>query len=591
MASSPASSEVTNEDPTGPLSPASHATITITPRNAEARLAFSEVMDWLLEKSQEGQDDNGVSSETASRTHAIGYMWSPPRHVRDPGVGKLIEQMNTGQLSSSSPSSSFNHHSPNQSSGAAVAAEDDPAMSPSTDPGTYIRTGCYYIDLNRPPASSIRGWTAGRRGARKWHNEFVLCLQNPALYGIRQHHAIFQIHETGRILLKKLSDRGLVEVDGDAMQPREFRVLNKHSSFIRLGQLRYEVAYTRFSGTQEHTDNLGWYIRPIYGHSIPLDLSLTPTPAAGNSIQVGQWTLTNAGTVGLGGEGRVSVALNKTGEVVALKRMSVSKARTAIHRRQNTLEALTRIANAAKKELIVRLREVITDDPRANNQTADVWFALTPFAPSILSQWKAPVQPGMARTMIVSLLEAAGFLHANKWIHGDIKPPNIGVHHWNSEKASIVLLDIEDAIHAPQGFALSTPGCSGTVGWLSPEREMGQFDYTADVWAIGVAALRMLLGKHPWQFSVNPWREGHEFEGYRERFHAEYDRVTQVITSNYPGKLGTAILQMIRHPHARVEEQAQRRPSCREILEVLGGSGPKIESSDGPSTKRSRLDR
>lgn len=147
--------------------------------------------------------------------------------------------------------------------------------------------------------------------------------------------------------------------------------------------------------------------------------------------------------------------------------------------------------------------------------------------------------------MIVSLLEAVGFLHANKWIHGDIKPPNIGVHHWNSEKASIVLLDVEDAIHVPQGLALSTPGCSGTVGWLSPEREMGQFDYTTDVWAIGVAALRMLLGKHPWQFSVNPWRQGREFESYRERFHTEYDRVTQVITSNYPGKLSTLACEAI----------------------------------------------
>lgn len=386
MASSPASSEVTNEDPTGPLSSASHATITITPHNAEARLAFSEVVDWLVEKSQEGQDDNDASSESNARNHAMGYIWSPLRHVRDPGVGKLIEQMNTGQLSSSSPSSSFSHRSPTKNSSAAVAVEDD-------HPDTYIRTGCYYIDLRRLPGSPFRGWSAGRRGARKGHNEFVLCLQNSALQGIRQHHALFQIHETGRILLRKLSDQGFVEVDGDTLQPREFRVLNKHSSFIRLGQLKYEVAYTRFSTTKEYTERLAQYIQQsIDSHSITLDLSLTPTPAAGNSIQVGQWTLTNAGTVGLGGQGRVSVAINKTGEVVALKRMSVSKIRNTLERRQSTLEVLTRIANAAKNNSIVRLREVITDDPRANNDIADVWFALTPFARGILSQWRAPVQ-------------------------------------------------------------------------------------------------------------------------------------------------------------------------------------------------------
>ncbi|RSL47260.1 hypothetical protein CEP54_013500 [Fusarium duplospermum] len=589
MASSPARSEVTNEDPTGPLSSASHATITITPHNAEARLAFSEVVDWLVEKSQGGQDDNHVSPGSEARAHAVNYIWWSPSHVRDPEVGKLMKQMNTGHLSSS-PSSSFSHSSPADNSGPVVAQEDYPATASSPDLAAYIRTGCYYIDLRRPPTNPARGWTAGRREGRKWQNEFVLCLENSALHGIRQHHGVFQLHETGRVLLRKLSDRGFVEMDGDVLQPRELRVLNRYSSFIRLGQLKYEVAYTRFSNTQEHTENLSHYIQPIYGHSSPPDLSSTPTPAAGSTIQVGQWTLTNAGTVGLGGEGRVSVAVNKTGEVVALKRMSVLKNRTALQRRQNTLETLTRIANAAKNQLIVRLREVITDDPRANNQTADVWFALTPFAPRILSHWKAPVQPDMVQTMAVSLLEAVDFLHANKWIHGDIKLPNIGIHHWNLDKASVVLLDTEDAIYAPQGFALSTPGCSGTVGWLSPEREMGQFDYTTDVWAIGVAALRMLLGKHPWQFSVNPWREGKEFENYRERFHTEYDRVTRVMASNYPGELGTAILQMIRHPYAHAEEQSKKRPSCREVLEVLGSSETKPERPDGPSTKRSRLD-
>ncbi|RTE83057.1 hypothetical protein BHE90_002391 [Fusarium euwallaceae] len=589
MASSPASSEVTNEDPTGPLSPAFHATITITPRNAEARLAFSEVVDWFVEKSQGGQDDDDVSPDSRARAHAVNYIWWSPSHVRDPEVGKLMEQMNTGHLSSS-PSSSFSHRSPADDSGAVVALEDGPHTVSGTDLAAYIRTGCYYIDLRRPPANPARGWMAGRREGRKWQNEFVLCLENSALHGIRQHHVVFQFHETGRALVRKLSDRGFVEVDGHVLQPREPHVFNKHSSFIRLGQLKYEVAYTRFSTTQEHTENLSHYIQPVYGYSSPPDLSSTPTPAAGNSIQIGQWTLTNAGTVGLGGEGRVSVAVNKTGEVVALKRMSVSKTRTALQRRRSTLETLTRIANVAKNDLIVRLREVITDDPRANNQTADVWFALTPFAPRTLSQWKAPVQPDMVQTMVASLLEAVDFLHANKWIHGDIKPPNIGIHHWNSDRASIVLLDTEDAIYAPQGYALSTPGCSGTVGWLSPEREMGQFDYTTDVWAVGVAALRMLLGKHPWQFSVNPWREGKEFESCRVRFHTEYNRVTRVMASNYPGELGTAILQMIRHPYAYAEEQSKRRSSCREILEVLGGSETKTESSLGPSTKRSRLD-
>lgn len=38
----------------------------------------------------------------------------------------------------------------------------------------------------------------------------------------------------------------------------------------------------------------------------------------------------------------------------------------------------------------MRLLEVITDDPKAANGSADVWFALTPFTPKTLAQYKGP---------------------------------------------------------------------------------------------------------------------------------------------------------------------------------------------------------
>ncbi|KAH8662667.1 kinase-like domain-containing protein [Ilyonectria robusta] len=581
MASSPASSQATNEDPTGPLSSASQATLTITPQNAEARLAFSEVADWVIERSQGSQDDE----KDQARTQASNFMWTSPRHIRDAEVGTLIAQIRTGYLSSSSPSSSFSlYDNPKTVSSPADTAEAQSAV------GKYIRTGCYFVDLTHPPTNVFRGWIAGRRTSSGSPDEFVLCLENTALLGIRQHHALFQVHQTGRIALRKLSDRGIVEVDGDALQPREVRVLNKHSSFVRLGQLKYEIAYSRFSMAEEHTAILGRYIQTLYRQPSPPDLSFTPTPAAGNTIQVGQWTLTTAGTVGTGGEGRVSVGVNNAGEVVALKRISVSKNGFAPKRRQNTLERLTHLADMANNDRIVRLREVITDDPKANNASADMWFVLTPFAPKTLAQCISPAKSVQVLTMIVSLLEALDFLHSNGWIHGDIKPTNIGVHHWDPEKASVVLLDIEDAIHAPQGYALPLPGCTGTVGWLSPERELQQFNFSTDVWAVGVTALWMLYGRHPWQLSINPWRQGQEFENKRQLFHRQYEDVTGWIANSNPKALGKAILQMIRHPFARTEEQRSQRPGCREILNILRALDGKREVTDGPPSKRSRMD-
>ncbi|EGU72583.1 hypothetical protein FOXB_16907, partial [Fusarium oxysporum f. sp. conglutinans Fo5176] len=347
MASSPSSSQATNEDFQGPLSSASQSTITLRPQNAEARLAFSQVVDWLLETSQA---DDFQAQEREQASHHIS---TASKQVRDQQVNRLIEQIETGHLSSSSPTSSGQSVDKSESS-------------------VYIHTGCYFIDLSQPPTNNFRGWIAGRK-SNKTHNDFILCLDNSSLFGIRQHHATFQVHETGRILVQKISDRGTVEVDGDVLHARECRLFNQHTSSIRLGQLKYLVEYTRHSNTENHTEAMTEYTRKLYSHKNLLDISMTPTPAPGNGIQIGQWSLSSAGTVGVGGSGRVSVGVNKKGDVVAVKRMNVSESNGNLLRsRRSVIETLTLLASAAKEERIVRLVEVITDDPNATNKAADI---------------------------------------------------------------------------------------------------------------------------------------------------------------------------------------------------------------------------
>lgn len=139
---------------------------------------------------------------------------------------------------------------------------------------------------------------------------------------------------------------------------------------------------------------------------------MTPTPAPGNGIQVGQWTLSRAGTIGIGGSGRVSVGVGNTGELVALKRMSVANATTTnrsvplLTQRQRRLETLTDLADAAKENRIVRLVEVTTDDPDAANTSADVWFVLTPFTPKTLAQYEGPFVSVVACSSVTSTLTA-----------------------------------------------------------------------------------------------------------------------------------------------------------------------------------------
>ncbi|PCD21230.1 STE protein kinase [Fusarium graminearum] len=560
MVSSPSSSQATNEDFQGPLSSASQSTITLTPQNAEARLAFSQVVDWLLETSQA---DDFRAQEREQASHHIS---TASKQVHDQQVNRLIEQIETGQLSSSSPTSSGQSVDKRESS-------------------VYIHTGCYFIDLSQPPTNNLRGWIAGRKSNRT-HNDFILCLDNSSLFGIRQHHATFQVHETGRIIVQKISDHGVVEVDGDVLHARERRLFNQHTSSIRLGQLKYLVEYTRHSTTKKHTEAMTEFIRKFYSHKNTLDISMTPTPAPGNGIQVGQWSLSSAGTVGVGGSGRVSVGVNKKGDVVAIKRMNVSESNGNLLRsRRSVIETLTQLANAAKEERIVRLVEVITDDPNATNKAADIWFVLTPFTPKTLHEYKGPLKTESVRSMTIALLEALTFLHANNWIHGDVKPMNIGVRKWDLDQTSIVLLDTEDAIHVPRGITTVTPGTKGTVGYVSPERELGECTPTTDVWAVGVVAIWMLLGRHPWQYRVNPWREGEAFEGKRWLFHRHYDDGVKSIGGCEDEELGTAVLQMIRHPYARTEEQKKTRPGCREILQMLRADS----TGEGFGWKRTRI--
>lgn len=107
---------------------------------------------------------------------------------------------------------------------------------------------------------------------------------------------------------------------------------------------------------------------------------------------------------------------------------------------------------------------------------------------------------------------------------------------WSHPSPSIVLLDIDDAIHAPTGFVSPNPGHGGTVGWLSPEREMTGFTATTDVWAVGVLTFLLLFGEHPWQQRVNPWRRDVQSESQRPRFFEMYERaVERVKALDYGG--------------------------------------------------------
>lgn len=293
------------------------------------------------------------------------------RQVEDEDVSRLIKRLDS-QRASSSPASS---HS---------ASGQDVAPPPAE-----VWSGYYYIDLKMPPAKGAVGWTAGRLSASgKQPPDLILSVQNSSLHAIRNNHARLQFHHLGRIFIQRISDRAIIEVDGESLPPNELRVLNHKSATIRFGQLKYHIEYGRNSDSPDHTSHLQEYINALYVETTTIPLAFTPTPVSGGNIQVGQWILTQAGTIGVGAYGRVSAAINKKGDFVALKRCAVTSFSAKFQRQRTTLKTLARITEDAGEERIVRLLEVITDDPRGQNRQADVWFVFTPFVARTLADGK-----------------------------------------------------------------------------------------------------------------------------------------------------------------------------------------------------------
>ncbi|PSN59235.1 kinase-like protein [Corynespora cassiicola Philippines] len=187
-------------------------------------------------------------------------------------------------------------------------------------------------------------------------------------------------------------------------------------------------------------------------------------------------------------------------------------------------------------------------------------------------------------------------MHNNGWIHRDIKPPNIGV-----MPTGAVLLDIGQAKLLKSGCKLhATPGCTGTINYLAPEREMSEYDQLADIWAMGCIGFEMTYGYHPFSFTVNPWRSGKRYEEMRSRFHAKYREAIDKLSADYKKylvkktagdsedflHLGDLIVQMLRHPFAKTSHDCGRRIN---IDEALNHPAWQPLLFDDPQRKRARL--
>lgn len=145
------------------------------------------------------------------------------------------------------------------------------------------------------------------------------------------------------------------------------------------------------------------------------------------------------------------------------------------------------------------------------------------------------------------ILEGLAFLHRYRWVHCDIKPPNLGFISLRPPKA--VTLDLGQARSIPEsGRFEPNPGSYGTIGYLAPEMEQGVFDESIDVWALGVVGCELLIGSHPWMVARNARREGGEH--LRPTWEHKYRRTVRELQEAEGSTIENLLSQMLRHSAA-----------------------------------------
>jgi serine/threonine protein kinase len=159
-----------------------------------------------------------------------------------------------------------------------------------------------------------------------------------------------------------------------------------------------------------------------------------------------------------------------------------------------------------------------------------------------------PFSEFAVKQFLRELLPLLQFVHKNRVIHRDIKPPNLIR---CKDDNRLVLIDfgaVKEIVQLdPSSCRPSTTQFVGTVGFAPPEQLASRPVYSSDIYAVGVTCLYLLSGKSPLEFD-------YEFATGEVRWR---DHIT--VSDHF----GTILSKMLKiSPHDRYQ-------SAKEVMRAL----------------------
>jgi serine/threonine-protein kinase len=183
-----------------------------------------------------------------------------------------------------------------------------------------------------------------------------------------------------------------------------------------------------------------------------------------------------------------------TGQLCAVKtiRREVASDASAVPHLNGEIETLRRVSHPN----VVRLLDFGTELGRVP------YLAMEYLAGETLEdvvRGNGPLDCRRVVEILRSLCAALAAVHAQRIVHGDIKPANVMVAACGSEDGTIKLIDFGLARSldgSGQGQANSA-GCAfaGSPLFASPETTTGHVDYRSDVYSLGATAYYLLTGR------------------------------------------------------------------------------------------------